>query len=222
MKALLSKLLVCATIALPVATFANTIDFDANPAPPFFVDKSAEDIVTTLAVTIQGGVILNQSSWANGATSSPNVYATTNILVSFLPAIIGGVFSAPVNSLQLDVLNGLFNTPSTFTLTGFSSNGSVVDMISLTGFGQPGFVGGLSISGSGITSFSVTSDQAPGIDFAIDTVTFSAVPEASNTLGLMAMALVGLAMLRCKRTHQSRSVVGGSGARRGDLITDLP
>jgi hypothetical protein len=198
MKTLLPKLLVCATLCAPAASFATTINFDANPAPPFFTDKSAQDIVTTPAVTIQGGVILNQSSWANGATSSPNVYATTNLFVSFLPSSITGVFSAPVSFLQLDVLNGLFDTTSTFTLTGFAGNGSVVDMISLTGFGEPGFVGNLSISGSGITSFSVTSDQAPGFDFAIDTVEFSGVPEASSTLGLMALALVGLGMLRCK------------------------
>jgi len=52
----------------------------------------------------------------------------------------------------------------------------------------------------------VTTNQASGIDFAIDTVKFS-VPEASNTLTLMAMALVGLGMLRWKRTHRLRSVV---------------
>jgi len=80
MKTLLPRLLVCATISLPAASFATTINFDANPAPPFFVDKSAQDIVTTPAVTIQGGVILNESSWDNGATSSPNVYATTNFI----------------------------------------------------------------------------------------------------------------------------------------------
>ncbi len=162
-------------------------------------------------MTITGGVILNQSRWEDAATTSPNVYATTDFVVPYLGTVITGVFHAPVSSLQLDVLNGLFD--STFTLTGYSGTGVVVDThtVALAAFGHPGFVGHLSISGSNFTSFSVTSGQTLGlVDFAIDTVHFTSansVPEISGTLSFMALGLGALSVFARKRTHHSGRVI---------------
>ncbi|MBA3570318.1 MAG: hypothetical protein H0W28_13515 [Pyrinomonadaceae bacterium] len=143
--------------------------------------------------------------------ASPNVYATTDFVVPYLGTVITGVFHAPVSSLQLDVLNGLFD--STFTLTGYSGTGVVVDThtVALAAFAHPGFVGHLSISGSNFNSFSVTSGQTLGlVDFAIDTVHFTSansVPEISGTLSFMALGLGALSVFARKRTHHSGRVI---------------
>ncbi|MBA3882606.1 MAG: hypothetical protein H0X73_07795 [Chthoniobacterales bacterium] len=206
MQKLLCLLLLCGSVIIPAASFATTVNFDANPATGLFTDKTAQDVVTNTAVTITGGVILDQGKFEGAATTNPNLYATTDFLVPYLPAVITGVFNVPVSFLQLDVFNGLFG--GSFTLTGYGGAGEVLDTdtVSLAAFGHPGFVGHLSISGSGFTAFSVRSGQTLGlVDFGIDTVNFtsaSSVPETSGTLTLMGLSLAALGVLASRRTHR--------------------
>lgn len=211
MQNFLSLLFFSGAITLPAVSFATTINFDSRSAPALFSSKTAQDVVTTSAVTIGGGVILNESKWQDAATTQRNLYATTDFLVAYLPAVITGVFSAPVGFLQLDVVNGLFD--GSFTLTGFNGTGDVVDAdtVPLAAFTHPGFVGHLSISASDITSFSVRSSQTLGlVNFSIDTINFTSVnsvPEGSGTLGLMGLALMSLVVLGNKKTYHPDSRV---------------
>jgi hypothetical protein len=187
---------------------AVTATFDSVNASPDFGGTApggaAGPTVTEAGITFNGGVILNGADFANEETTTPNLYATTDLYPlsdgSSLPGVITGSLSGFANSISLDVANGF--SASTFTLNLFNS-GSLIgsSSINLGGYGTGSAVGALAFSGSLFNSFQVVSGQGAGsIDFGIDTVSIpAAVPEpASWALMIGGMGVVGAAMRRRK------------------------
>jgi hypothetical protein len=193
--ALMGALLSVGVCAAAQAT--TVIDFDHVTAPPFYIDVTPGGALGPLLVfpevTLDGGVILHNSGWADWSTSDPNIYATTDFAQladgSILPGMISGTFNGLVSSISLDIANGF--SASSFTLTAYDANDQVVDSdtVSLASFGSVGFDGALSVMGADIAWFAVTSDQAAGSkNFAIDTLTFQMQLPAPGALALLGLA----------------------------------
>lgn len=150
-------------------------------------------------VVIDGGVIRLAITPSDViATTLPNLYATTDYLPladgSLLPGLISGDLAAPASSIALNVGNGGPATAELF-LTAYSGLSVVaVDSVILAPFGSlQGFSAPLSVSGTGITRFEVSSNQPAGaIDFGIDTVAISIIPEPGTGVLLLTGLVLGL------------------------------
>lgn len=203
-----------ALLALPAR--AQSINFDDVSAPPNFsgVTPGGADgpVFTRDGVTFRGGVVLDGSGFANEETSPPNLYATSdfNALAdgSLLPGFITISLTAPANSITLDIANGF--AAASFTLLAYDAGNNLIgnSSIFLNDYSTPGAVGTLSLTTMGnITHLSINSGQAPGaVDFAIDTVGLSVVPEPSTTAALVLGAglMLLLPVLR-RRAHAAQS-----------------
>jgi len=196
-----------AVLIVPSLAKADTVNFDGSSVPCCYINVTYSPFVTP-EITFTNGVILDNSGWANEATTAPNLYATSDFAPladsTLLPGFIVGTFTSGTGSnLSLDVINGVFSS-GTFTLTAFDASNGVLGVTSmlLNPFTTPGSVGTLSLNVGNIDHFTVTSDQGPShIDFAIDTVNFnstSATPEPAS-LALLAAGLAGLAGLKRSR-----------------------
>lgn len=185
------------------ALTAGLVDFDSIAATCCYdLDNPGPrgPVLTIGILTLDGGVVMNNSGWLDKATSAPNLYGSADTVhisgYGYLPGSITGTFSIPVFSLTMDVING--EVPGTFTLTAYNG-ADVVDseMVDLAYYSDPGSSATLSVSGL-ITSFTVTSTQEVGRrNIAIDTISFeeSSVPEPSSIL-LMSAALAFIPALR--------------------------
>jgi hypothetical protein len=195
---------------------AQSINFDDVSAPPDFagVTPGGVDgpVFTRDGVTFRGGVVLDGSGFANEETSVPNLYATSDSSPladgSFLPGLITISLTAPANSITLDIANGF--SAASFTMLAYDSANNLIgnNSIFLNAFDTPGAVGSLSLTTMGnIDHLSITSGQAPGgVDFAIDTVGLSVVPEPSTTAALfLGAGLFLLVPVLRRRVRAARS-----------------
>jgi len=150
---------------------------------------------------------MSDDGWSGGATTEPNLYGTSDFLPlddgSLLPGVITGILTGTTSALTLDIINGA--SASTFTLSAFDAGDVLIDteIVALSLFGSPGFVGSASVSGSGIKKITVTSAQGEdSIDFAIDTVVFDGeepvIPEPGSML-LFGLGGLGAGFIRRRR-----------------------
>jgi hypothetical protein len=181
------------------------IDFDDVSAPgafhQIFPGLQNGPTLEYPEITMEGCVILLDVLFGNGATSGDNICATCDTCTlgddnpgppSGLPGLVSGFFTDPVSSIDLDVLNGVGGTSGTFTLRAFDGEGSVVasDSVVAAPFQSPGFVQHLSVSGSGIESFRLTTGLPSGYTFAMDTLVFEveAAATASGSVDQLTIA----------------------------------
>ncbi len=210
-------LAVCAVLALAAAPSVSRadllIDFDSISATGFFADVTPGagrgPLLTFGDVTVDGGVVMSNAGWGGMATTSPNLYGTTDAYEladgSKLPAYVTGVFdtAGAYDGITLDIINGW--DAATFTLTAYDAFGDVLTntSVDLAAYQLSGSVATVSLSGlSGLKSFKVTSSQQTGyVDFAVDTIRLKdgAVPEP-GTLALFAGAgIAGLGFVVRRR-----------------------
>ncbi len=203
----------------PTASFASTITFDEpqfSGAPLHFAlatpGGAFGPLITVGGVTFNGGVVLNgATSFASEETTVPNLYETfdahfTLADVSQLPGIVSAAPATPASSISLDIFDG--HSASDFTLTGFAADNSVVnsETIFLHSFNSsvpdPLSIGTASISGPAISYFTVTSSQGAGlIDFGIDTVNVTLVPEPASIV----LSGIGIMICLCVAARRRRN-----------------
>ncbi len=171
-------------LAAPAAAQQFVVGFDSVGAPgafsqifPGFQNGPHLEYAT---VTLDGGVILDDSLFASSATSGSNILATCDTCglgdgppPTGLPGSITGTFTTSVSSLSLDAINGSTAGGGTFTLTAFDAAGAVLgtDQAFLGPMGSPTSVQELGVAASAVKSFTVTVDLPAGYTFAIDTLT---------------------------------------------------
>jgi hypothetical protein len=162
------------------------------------IHNGIDSRLTFGVLTINGGMVAD--SFKN-ATSAPNVYATSDPApVAFagapmpfagaLPGHIDMTFSSPVSDVAFDVING--GMASTFTALAFDAHGNPlgVDNFNLSCSSCSGSVGHVWFDFGGVRSIDIRSGQlAGGVNFAVDTIKFSTVPEP-GTLMLLGSAIV--------------------------------
>lgn len=191
---------------------AVTIDFDSIPASCCYshvLPGGPRGPVLALPdVTLNGGVVMDNTGWAGLAPSAPNLYGTSDFFpladASLLPGFITISFSSSVSSVMMDIINGY--GASTFTLSALDVSGLLIgsSSIFLPGFPSPSAVGSLAFSGPGIYYVMVTSAQSPGsIDFAIDNLTFALTPAPEpSTFILLGAGIAGIGILRRVRKNR--------------------
>jgi len=191
----LSLLLACLVSAAASPALASTITFDDMSGPSFFDQTTGPQTVLysigTLDVTFNGGVILTVES--NQSSDFTSVYATGSWQVPALSDISHGFenplvidFSAPIQNLQLDILNALAGDYELFDNAGNSL------FFRLTTTGDVAMTEGFAATGSEVSLLYLTAPNA--WDFAIDNVTFDeplTVPEPSAWL----LTAAGLTMM---------------------------
>jgi PEP-CTERM motif len=147
---------------------------------------------------IDGGMVMQDPH----ATSAPNVYEAFNVLPPLsnnlsgsnnVPDRVEMLFASPVSNVGFDVING--GAPSTFTAYAFGSGGNALgtETFTLNCATCTGAVEHVSFDFGGIGEVVVRSgaSSANFIDFAVDTVKFSTVPEPGG-LALMGSGIVAL------------------------------
>src|ERR1051325_8918303 len=172
MKTVLLSALAVSLLSSPA--LATTITFEDRTGPSFFDATAGPQTLIynlgTLNVTFTGGIILTDESNETSDTSS--VYATgswhvpalSNINHDFLNPLVM-TFSAPIQNLELDILNALagdyklFDNVGNFIVFNLPTTG---DTLSTRGFAPTG------------SQVSIAYLPAPDAwDFAIDNVRFN-------------------------------------------------
>jgi hypothetical protein len=185
---------------VPLANAAPImVDFDSIAATCCYGDvipnTGRGPQLTFGILQINNGVVMDNSGWG-GATTLPNLYGTCDFCTladgSTLPGNIDMIFASPVSSVGFDVING-FNA-SQFFGYAFDSNGLLLgtDMLDLNCINCGGDVGHMSFAFGGISQVVVTSLQGAGnVDFAVDTISYNAVPEPGSLM-LLGSGVIGL------------------------------
>ena len=209
---LLPSLILVWIVAAPLDAQTVVIDFDGVSAPgafhqvpPGFANGPLLDYPE---VTVDGGVILLDVLFGHTATSGPNIYATCDTCglgdtpPSGLPGKVFGTFKQDVDQVAIDVINGFGGSGASFTLTVFDQGGMVVagDTVLTGPAGSANPTGHLSVAGSGIRSFEVTTGMSGGYTFATDTLVFRIEDTPFTNLG---GGIVG--------AHQETPTLVGSG-----------
>jgi hypothetical protein len=176
------------TLALAPAS-ATVIDFEAQAANRGSNLTGIPDSPLTIGIaTFTGGEL--RDGLINLPADETGVYASEGLFGSgeTNPLII--TFATPVSGFSVLVANGDAQN-QTYTVSddlGDSTNFTLALAGSLNNAART-----VALSGAGITTVSITSANASFWNFAIDNVTFSAVPEPMS----VSLVLVGLGVTFC-------------------------
>ena len=180
-----------------------TVNFDNMSAACCVSNNTTQDVLSKWlsfgVMRIDGGMVMQNPY----ATSAPNVYWASNILPPIsnnlpgsrnnVPGQIEMLFASPVSNVGFDVING--SAASTFTAYAFGSGGKALgnETFTLNCATCTGAVEHVTFDFSGIGEVVVRSGASSSnfIDFAVDTVKFSTVPEP-GALALMGSGIVAL------------------------------
>jgi hypothetical protein len=190
--------LVLAICACSMPAFADTvINFDSIAATCCYIDVTPGTgrgpLLVFPELTLNGGVVMDNTGWLNLETSAPNLYGTADSAGladgSFLPGFITGQFSSAVSSMAMDIING--SNAADFTLSAYDASSFLLgsQTVSLDCFScGAAAVSHVSLAFAGIDHFTVTSAQGQGnIDFAIDTIAFPSSPSVPEPASIFLM-----------------------------------
>ena len=171
---------------------ADTINFDAQAvgAPNGFNGSVNSPLVIGDATFTGGQLLINETS----SVDETGVYATTDIVAGAYTDPITITFSQAVSAFSIEVTN---NEPDTFTV---ADNLGGSETLALPLLAQQTF----DLSGTGITSVTVSAADTSFFDYAIDNVSFTpvATPEPGTlSLTLIGVGLSGLMMVIRKRKY---------------------
>jgi hypothetical protein len=172
---------------------ASVIDFDAQAANRGGNLTGIPDSPLTIGITTFIGGEL-RDGLINLAADESGIYASAGLFGSGETNPLVITFAMPVSGFSVLVANGDAQNQSysvsdnlgestTFTL---ALSGSLLNATRT-----------VALSGSGITTVSITSANASFWNFAIDNVTFEAVPEPGS--GFLALGALGLGFWRSRK-----------------------
>jgi hypothetical protein len=173
--------------------FASVIDFEAQAANRGGNLTGIPDSPLTLGIaTFTGGEL--RDGLINLPADESGVYASEGLFGSGETNPLVIVFAVPVSGFSVLVANGDAQNQS-YTVSddlGESTTFPLALSGSLVNAAKT-----VALSGSGITTVSITSANANFWNFAIDNVTFDAVPEPGS--GFLALGGLGVAFWRGRK-----------------------
>jgi hypothetical protein len=187
LKSLIASTSVWLLLTLADSAGATVIDFEAQAAGRGGSLTGIPDSPLTVGIaTFTGGELLHAE--INIPADQTGVYATEGLFGSDTnPLVIH--FAVPVNGFSVFIANG--DSTQTYTLS--DDLGDTTSVMLALSASISNSARTVSLAGDGITTVSITSANADFWNFAIDNVTFAAVPEPQSTL----VVLGGLALMSC-------------------------
>jgi hypothetical protein len=168
------------TFAPAMPSFATTVDFEAQAANRGGNLTGIPNSPLSIGnATFTGGELLLGEVGLDA--DSTGVYASQGLFGSGETNPVLIAFAVPVQNLSILVANG--DDTRSYTVADNVGDSVTNSLASAGGLGAATF----SLSGSGLTTVTITSANADGWDFAIDNVTFtesaaSPVPEPESLL----------------------------------------
>jgi len=187
MKSLVASASFCMLLLAVAPASASVVDFEAQAANHGGSLTGIPDSPLTFGIaTFTGGEL--RGGLINFPADETGVYASEGLFGSGETNPLVIAFATPVHNFSVLVANG-DSQNQTYTLSdnlGDSTTFALALSGSLSNSART-----VSLPGDGITSVLITSANTDFWNFAIDDVTFTAVPEPASGL-LLAMGLVGL------------------------------
>lgn len=187
MKSFVASVSFCMLMLASAPAFASVVDFEAQAANHGGNLTGIPDSPLTIGTaTFTGGEL--RDGLINFPADETGVYASEGLFGSGETNPLVIAFATPVDNFSVLVANG-DSQNQTYTVSD-NLGDSTTFMLALPGsLSNPART--VSLSGNGITSVSITSANTDFWNFAIDDVSFTAVPEPASGL-LLAIGLVGL------------------------------
>ena len=177
----------CMLLLAAAPGFASVVDFEAQAANHGGNLTGIPDSPLTIGTaTFTGGEL--RDGLINFPADETGVYASEGLFGSGETNPLVIAFATPVDNFSVLVANG-DSQNQTYTVSD-NLGDSATFMLPLSG-SLSNSARTVSLPGNGITSVLITSANTDSWNFAIDDVSFSAVPEPASGL-LLAMGLVGL------------------------------
>jgi len=187
MKSLVASASFCMLLLAVAPASASVVDFEAQAANHGGILTGIPDSPLTFGIaTFTGGEL--RGGLINFPADETGVYASEGLFGSGEANPLVIAFATPVHNFSVLVANG-DSQNQTYTVSD-NLGDSATFALALSG-SLSNSARSVSLPGDGITSVLITSANTDFWNFAIDDVTFTAVPEPASGL-LLAMGLVGL------------------------------
>ena len=186
MKSLIASASFCMLMLAAASASASMVDFEAQAANRGGFLTGIPDSPLTIGIaTFTGGEL--RSGLINFPGNETGVYTSEGLFGSGETNPLAIAFATPVHDFSVLVANG--DSQNQTYIVSDNLGDSATFIVALSG-SLSNSAGTVSLPGDGITSVFITSANTDFWNFAIDDVTFTAVPEPASGL-LLAMGLVG-------------------------------